>query len=955
MGLKPPRYILLAFFFLTGLGALLTETVCTSLLHNWLGYAAFAQVFVLVFYMAGMAWGASKASKITGSPAKQLKVFGLTSIIAGLFCFLAVPIAQLASSMNIYIGTNAVVTYLYRCTIGILLVIPPSFLAGYGFPLMLKAVGIIPNQHSVPKIYGLNALGGVLGALLAGFYLIGNITHGSILLMASLLYLGVGIGSLVLSNNWKPESKKTETPEASGLMIKRLNILAFASGIAAFALQVSLLRLLTLILGSSFRSFEILLAVYIAGMAIGSFATVKHPPKKVIRFALILAPLAGVFSLTLYGFLVNTMASALTAITRTEEGWVVYNFVTLFISSILVFLPAFFMGMILPGLISESPKATQGKTYAINALGCGIGALLAQQIGFPLIGIWHTLTLAMVFLLIMASLTLSKKPTKPNPLPLITAFIIAVAFLLFISPDQSVLNAGVFRTGRSTNTSAILFNEDGKTASVAITLSNDKNMTLLINGKPDAAIGMGNKPGPDEPVEILLAALPLSFTQTPDNVFVIGLGSGLTAHTALCDSRVKTLEVAEIEPAVIEASRNFGHRVAKAYYDPRCTIKTGDARLLLSNEHKRYDVIISEPSNPWVNGMGNLFTKAFYTTVKARLTSKGVFTQWMHLYESDIRLVALIIKSLAQVFTDYSIYFADDSNILIVAGNQAIDGFPSEEIFKSNELKQNLARIGILSANDLAFRKLGSSKWLNAYFEDIETWGASYNSEYKPLLETKAMKARFLEQNVEELYQIHESLTPIFEKVIVNDSGVSPFAYRFQAQQDFNKLASKARSFKETLQQLYEQPNTHMIGSSLSELDFLPKDMLVDALHEDFIIINRFSSRSESDTMALFLNNQIKKHTYRKDLKNLLLFYHGILTQNYEEVLKNGKLLDISGGFYSDKILRYIEFQLLLSYYKLDKRKEGGLFWHNLCKRQVADARLQVLATLLNQHLIKSN
>lgn len=955
MGFNPPRYILLAFFFLTGLGAMLTETVCAALLHTWLGYAAFAQAFVLVFYMAGMAWGASKASKITGSPAKQLKLFGLLSIFSGLFSLLAVPIFQVANSTSNYIGNNELIVYLFRGFISLLLVIPPSFLSGYGFPLMLKAIGVIPNQHSVPKIYGLNALGGVLGALLAGFYLIGNITHGRILWMVSLLFWGVGIGALLLSTRWKPENKKTNGPEASGQMIKRLSILAFTAGITAFAMQVSLLRLLTLILGSSFRSFEILLAAYIAGMATGSMASAKHSPNKVLRFALMLAPITGVLALLSYNFLVQLMASALTAITRTEEGWVVYNFIAVFISFTLVFLPAFFMGMILPALMSQSPNAKQGKTYALNALGCGIGAILAQQIGFQFLGVWKTFTVAMLLLLVVASLTLSKKLSRPNPLPLIAAFVIGLVFLKLISPNQSVLNSGVFRTGQSANTSNILFNQDGKTATVAVTINEAQNMTLLINGKPDAAIGMGNKPGPDEPVEILLAALPLAISQTPDNIFVIGFGSGLTAHTALCDSRVKTLEVAEIEPAVIEGSRNFGHRVAKAYYDPRCTIKTGDARLLLANGHKKYDVIISEPSNPWVNGMGNLFSVEFYRNVKARLTKRGVFTQWMHLYESDIRLVALVVKSLASIFPDYSIYFADDSNILIVAANQAIDGVLSDKPFKSNELKLNLARIGIVSPSDLAFRKLGSSKWLDAYFNNIETWGTDYNNEFKPLLETKAIKARFLEQEVDELHLIYYHLSNIFENNVLPNEELSRFAYRFQSIQDYNKISQKIRSFKETLVQMREQSDCQIPDTTFREFSLPPTDLLVDALHDDFITINRFAQRSKSDTLAVFLNNLINNNPKPKQLKNLVSFYHGILTHNHAQVLQTGWLLYNQKGYYSNKMLRYIEFQLLHSYYKLDKRKEATLFWHNFCKRQEADARQEVLATLLNQHLIKSN
>ena len=166
--------------------------------------------------------------------------------------------------------------------------------------------------------------------------------------------------------------------------------------------------------------------------------------------------------------------------------------------------------------------------------------------------------------------------------------------------DPLRMASGVFRTGSTilSDDAQLIFYRDGKTASVSVTQYADARRLIATNGKTDAAINIHGKPASDEPTMALLAALPLAMHASPEEIGVIGFGSGMSTHTLLGDSRVKRVDTIEIEPAMIEGARAFGSKVERAYTDPRSNIVIDDAKAYFSGQQARYDIIVSKPSNP---------------------------------------------------------------------------------------------------------------------------------------------------------------------------------------------------------------------------------------------------------------------------------------------------------------------------------------------------------------------
>ena len=171
-------------------------------------------------------------------------------------------------------------------------------------------------------------------------------------------------------------------------------------------------------------------------------------------------------------------------------------------------------------------------------------------------------------------------------------------------------------------------------------------MTIATNGKPDAALqmGAGRPAAPDEITMVFAAALPLSLHPKPQRVANIGFGSGLTSATVLLSERVKSLESIEIEPFMVEAaSQGYRPRIHQVFEDPRSRIVIEDAKTFFAMAREPYDVIISEPSNPWVSGVATLFSDEFYGRIVTYLKPDGLLVQWLQIYETDITIIASIV------------------------------------------------------------------------------------------------------------------------------------------------------------------------------------------------------------------------------------------------------------------------------------------------------------------------
>ena len=215
--------------------------------------------------------------------------------------------------------------------------------------------------------------------------------------------------------------------------------------------------------------------------------------------------------------------------------------------------------------------------------------------------------------------------------------------------DPLLTASGVFRNGTINRHKKVIFNKDGKTASVSLFRSGE-SLILTTNGKPDASVNVKGGISGDEYTMALTAVLPLACKEEGSSTAVIGLGSGMTSHYLLYDSTLKSVDVVEIEPAIVQAAKLIGEKVSNSFTDKRCNIYIDDAKTFFSAHNRKYDIIVSEPSNPWVSGVSGLFSKEFFGLIKNHLNEDGILVQWFHKYESDVSILVSIFKLYANTF-----------------------------------------------------------------------------------------------------------------------------------------------------------------------------------------------------------------------------------------------------------------------------------------------------------------
>jgi len=310
-----------------------------------------------------------------------------------------------------------------------------------------------------------------------------------------------------------------------------------------------------------------------------------------------------------------------------------------------------------------------------------------------------------------------------------------------LEPER--LSSGVFRYGRAVlaNTE-VFFYRDGKTASVAVRLSADNSVSIVTNGKPDASIQMepGGRPTNDEYTMVITAALPLLIKPDAKSFANIGFGSGLTAEALLSHSGPRQVDTIEIEPAMVSGARSFIPRVIRPYRDPRSNIVIEDAKSFFARHGKRYDVIISEPSNPWVNGVASLFTTEFYRDVKRYLAPGGLLVQWLQLYEFNDRLLGSILSALGDNFSDYEIYEINGWDIIVVAVAEGRVPRPGPLPAKEAAFMEQLERLGLSRAEELAALSVGTKRDIAPLFALL---ASPANSDYRPIVQLEATRARF--------------------------------------------------------------------------------------------------------------------------------------------------------------------------------------------------------------------
>jgi spermidine synthase len=322
----------------------------------------------------------------------------------------------------------------------------------------------------------------------------------------------------------------------------------------------------------------------------------------------------------------------------------------------------------------------------------------------------------------------------------------------------------VFRHGDlSTSADAkILFARDGKTATVHLVQYSEAT-SIRTNGKSDGSINMDPEGlrGSDEITMVLTGAVPLALKPAAKSAAVIGIGTGLTMHTLLQSMALEVVETVEIEAAMAEAARGFAPRNSSAFADPRGRILIDDAKTFFSTRNRRYDILVSEPSNPWVSGVSSLFTREFYRRIRSHLNEGGVLVQWFQLYEVDLSLLASVMQALGEAFPHYAVYAPSDHDVLILASMSPLPRLADAAVFDQQPaLAQELRSVHLFGAGDLDARYLGSRATLEPLFA---SYGMPANSDYYPVLDLNAARHRFMEKSASELVGLLNAGVPVLE------------------------------------------------------------------------------------------------------------------------------------------------------------------------------------------------
>ncbi|HQQ68496.1 MAG TPA: hypothetical protein PLX77_06680, partial [Candidatus Cloacimonadota bacterium] len=475
-------------------------------------------------------------------------------------------------------------------------------------------------------------------------------------------------------------------------------------------------------------------------------------------------------TLPLYTRSFSAMSFLINGLSRTDIGYVLFN-INSHLIALCIMIPATFMaGMTLPLLTnillkSGGGEAAIGRIYAANTFGAIVGILSAVNLVMPCFGTKGLLVsggfvdVGVGAFLLIAFGRISSRLIKYS-IPL-TAVAASMVFFSLTTFDQAVLSSGVYRLGKPSLPAGArpLYYRDGKTATIALIRHPQGQMSIRTNGKTDALIAPLEMPyGADEITMVMAAVVPLALNPAARNVANIGLGSGLTTHTLLATDSIKIVDTIEIESCMVEGAHGFGKRVARAFYDPRSVIHIDDAKSFFSTHQKHYDIIVSEPSNPWVSGVGSLFSYEFYHYIQSYLNEGGIFVQWLQLYEINLGDVASVIKALDRAFAYYRVYNTDNANILILASKDNQLNTVNTWVFDHPKLSSELSRVAIQGPEDLSIRYLGDKHLIAPFFESLNS---PLNSDYFPSLSYNAPKSRFKQDDASDLSWLHIAGVPI--------------------------------------------------------------------------------------------------------------------------------------------------------------------------------------------------
>jgi len=961
---------LFIIFAVSGFSGLIYESIWTHYLKLVLGHAAYAQTLVLAIFMGGMAIGAWLISDKSRKISNPILVYAIIELVVGIFALVfhkifLVSQGFLYESILVNVdSTNAAV--IIRWFWAAMLILPQSILLGATFPLMSAGiVRVSPDKTGsiLSMLYFTNSIGAAIGVLVSGFVLIDFVGLPGTILTAGLLNIFLAIFVWALTKQYPVTSttvaKETAVSTPKSYSNTRIILVAaFLTGLASFFYEIGWIRMLSLVLGTTTQAFELMLSAFITGIAFGGLWIRRHIDniKNILKFAgyvQIVMGLMAVSTLVMYNSTFDFMAFMMDALKRNESGYNIFISSSHLIAFVIMVPTTFFAGMTLPLLTFSYMKAGYGergigRVYAANTLGSIIGIFLAIHFVMPNFGLKNLISLGcLVDILLGVTLIYwgaQKQISIKSKVAISASLILFITVISVIEFDGGKMASGVYRHGvMKAKAESIIFQKDGKTSTVVVIENKLKvenidhhRRSILTNGKSDASVSFSNTPpSGDEPTMILTSVFPLSAYPEATTAAVIGIGSGISSNTLLKTDRIKKVDTIEIEEAMVEGARLFEHHSSLVYSDSRSQVHIDDAKSFFAVNNKKYDLIISEPSNPWVSGVASLFTKEFYHQIKRHLNSGGVLAQWIQAYEIDAGLLSSIFKALSLKFKYFVAYQATEGDIVLLASDDQKVLTLDSWVFKQKKLADAMARVNIKNMDDLYARQIGTSSVLRPF---IQTYEIPANSDYFPVISRLAPKARFLNKNSLDFVNLRYSSVPVLD--ILDPLPDSSSRYNFTRSVSF--MHSKSNRLAESIYSYIVEEKPQNPGNISAELNlsvqsinlYLNKCKKISNAKNTFLYLAQIINVHLPPNKAELFWDKLINKSCRQPLhdldRKLLIFFKAVGLRNPNKIQKAVAEIDINKLKKEKEIMQYIYIAEMTALLAEKKYTEASSFHDNM-------------------------
>ncbi|MFQ5670237.1 MAG: fused MFS/spermidine synthase [Acidobacteriota bacterium] len=720
--------LVFALFFTSGGLALAQEIAWSELLARSLGHESAAVAVVAATFLAGLALGAAWGARLTGACRRPLRLYGWLELGVGATSLLLLVILPQLPRWTTLIGMQpfgmAFTGLALRALIAASCLLPPTVLMGATLPALAQWRAADPPAAALAagRLAGANASGGALGALAAVFLVLPAVGTAALLQATGALSLLVGAVALSLAGRALPGKRFFREPRLARIPGSRprppawlLPALLTLAGMASLVAQMAWTRTLSWFIGPSVYTFGLLLAVTVGGMGVGHLlgATPARRSRSPLALfgSLELAVGMSIIATSMAMGHLPPLVAHLASWTRSSVRMLQAGEFALV--SLLLLVPTTLVGTAFPvacRLLVERSGGVGwgvGRAGAYLTVGNVLGALGAGLLFPRFFGSRGALLVAAMSFLLVGAIASSRGASSLSRRPLLSLGSLLAAPLLWLSApwDAALLSSGPAFNGPVYVTAArvsgqdlasvmrergrLVFQEEGADALVTIRAAPGGTMSLQINGRTEASSGA------DMRAQVFAAHIPLLMVDAPQRVLVIGLASGVTAGSILARDPA-LVQVAELAPTVVHAAASgvFDAVSGRPLADPRVQVLPLDARTALLHTSIRYDLIASQPSNPWIPGVAALYTREFFELARSRLTPQGILGQWVQAYgmaEDDFRR---ILRTFASVFPHSQLY--EES---VGGGDYFLVGspFPLEK-----DVRQLAARLTAATQRDLA-------------------------------------------------------------------------------------------------------------------------------------------------------------------------------------------------------------------------------------------------------------